>query len=133
MAVIFHICNSIAEFQQYIEQSIVDTKSALGSQLKRISEVRKAYEQAKKSTAGGKIADTETKQLSASGFKILINPTKEHELILMEETFSTLQNKLDAYERVKELYPRLQGQNMKIGVILDDGLPTAFMLYTENK
>jgi flagellar motility protein MotE (MotC chaperone) len=111
----------------------MDTKSALGSQLKRISEVRKAYEQAKKSTAVAKIADTETKQLSASGFKILINPTKEHELILMEETFSTLQNKLDAYERVKELYPRLQGQNMKIGVILDDGLPTAFMLYTENK
>jgi hypothetical protein len=54
----------------------------------------------------------------------------EHELALMEEEFSSLQDKLSAFEQVKELYKVLTDERMRVGVVLNEGMPSAFMIYS---
>ena len=48
-------------------------------------------------------------------------------LKLMEETFSSLQDTLTAFESTKALLPHMTNDKMKVGMVLDDGLPSAFM------
>jgi len=118
---------SVSDFKTFIEQNISETKSKLGTQLTQIGDARKKYEEAKK--RGATSSKKDVKQMEIAGFKVLVNPTEEHELTLMEESFSSLEDKLNAFERVKELYRSLTNENMRIGIVLEDGVPEAFMFY----
>lgn len=133
MTISFSVCNSVPEFKKFVEQGIAETQSALGKQMTQIGVVRKKYEEAKKAAGvtglGKKLPARDVKKTTIAGFNVLLNPSQEHELTLMEEAFSSLQDKLNTFERAKGLYSVLSDERMKVGIVLEDGVPTAFMLY----
>jgi hypothetical protein len=114
--------DSVPNFKKYIEQTIAETKTAMGTQMRSIDELKK-----KLNTKGKAGSAADTKRLEIAGFKVLMNPTIEHELKLMEETFSSLQERLEMFEKTKELFPHMTNQNMRIALVLEDSLPSAFM------
>jgi len=136
LAITISFFSSIAEFKNYVEKSITETKTSLGTHLSRTEDIRRRYDKSrkhfetlKKLTGGKQQVPKDTKQMEVGGFKVLVNPTAEYELTLMEETVSTLQDKLDAFEKAKEMFPVLNDEETKIGVVLNEGIPSGFMLY----
>ncbi len=133
MTISFIICNSVPEFKKFVEKNITETQAALGIQMKHIGLARKRYEEAKKAAGvsglNQKLPMPGVKKTTIAGFNVLLNPSLEHELNLMEEAFSSLQEKLNAFEQVKNLYPTLSNERMKVGIVLEEGVPMAFMLY----
>jgi ABC-type thiamine transport system ATPase subunit len=133
MTISFIICNSVPEFKKFVEKNITETQATLGIQMKQIGLARKKYEEAKKAAGvsglNQKLPMTGVKKTTIAGFNVLLNPSLEHELNLMEEAFSSLQEKLNTFEQVKNLYPTLSDERMKVGIVLEGGLPVAFMLY----
>ncbi len=128
--------DSGSEFIKHVEQSIVETKTLLGVQMNQIEETRKRYDKEKKRNdtlkrlAGGKREILQdTKQLEMAGFKVLVNPSPEYELTLMEDAINSLQEKLDAFERTKQIFPQLGEDNLRIGMVQSEGVPTGFMMY----
>jgi hypothetical protein len=126
VAITFITFNSIGDFKRYVDQTIAETKSAMGIQMSSIDQLKRRHGSAK----GSKNPSEESQRKELAGFKVLVNPTVDHELKLLEETFSTHQDKLIVFEKVKELYPHLK-EEMKVGVVLEEGVPTAFMLHTD--
>jgi hypothetical protein len=133
MTISFIICSSVSEFKRFVEGNIAETQNALGIYMKQIDVVRLRYEEAKKaagmSGSDRRLPTEDVRKTTIAGFNVLLNPSAEHELKLMEESFSSLQEKLETFEQVKGLYPVLSNERMKVGVVLKDGLPAAFMLY----
>jgi len=137
MAITIKFFDSVSAFGKYIDQISTETKNALGQHLSQIEEIRKRYENTRKRFEGlkklaGNKADAlkDTKKLDVAGFKVLVNPSAEYELTLMEEAINSLQERYDAFAKVKEqLLPSLTEENTKIGVVLNDGHPTGFMFY----
>jgi len=136
LAIVISRFDSVSSFTKYVEQMVQETKSALGAHMAEIEEIRKKYDKAKKrydvmkKLTGGK-ADVlkDTKQTEVAGFKVLVSPSAEYELTLMEEAITSIQEKLDAFERTKELFPMLTEENMRIAAVVNDGIPTGFMFY----
>jgi hypothetical protein len=131
LAITVTFFSSASELSKYVEQTVADVKAALGYHLKEIEAIRQRYEKAKKRyegfkkfTGGKADALKDTKQLEVAGFKVLVNPTAEYELTIMEEAISSLQERLDAFEKTRELIPAVSDENMKIGMVLNDGTPT---------
>lgn len=125
MSITFITFNSVGELKKYVDQTIAETKSAMGIQMRSIDELKRRHDSAKKPKNHSEI---QRKELA--GFKVLVNPTEEHELKLREETFSTLEGIMIEFEKVKELYSHLK-EDAKVGVVLEEGVPTGFMLYTD--
>jgi hypothetical protein len=139
MAVTVTIYNSTAEFKKYVDKTIADIKTELGAHMALTEEIRKKYDRTKKRyetlkklTGGKSDVLKDTKQLDVAGFRVLVNPTAEYELKLMEESVSSLQDKLNAFDRIKELYSVMTDETMKVGVVLSDGTPTGFMFYLQD-
>ena len=127
MSITFITFNSVGDFKKYVDQTIAETKSAMGVQMRSIDEIKRRQS----STKGPKNPAEQSQRKELAGFKVLVNPTVEHELKLLEETFSTFQDKLTVFEKVKEqLYPHLK-EEMRLGLVLEEGVPTAFMLHTD--
>lgn len=130
---------SASDFIKYIDQAITEIKASLGDHMKQVEAIRQRYEKVKKRhdtlkklLGGKKEVASDAKQLEVAGFKVLINPSAEYELSLLENVVSSLQEKLDAFERTKELLPLLKSEeDMRISMVLDDGIPSGFMLYVE--
>ncbi len=142
MAVTTIHLQSAEEFTKYIDQEIGQIKKTLGAYMKDIEEIRLRYEKLKKrydaikrlatGTKDANMLNPETKQLEVAGFKVLMNPTAEYELSLMENVVASLQEKLNAFERSKELLPLFSSEEgMTVTMVLDDGIPTGFMVYVE--
>jgi len=135
MAITVTFFDNVNDLSKYVDQSIADTKAALGYHTQHIEEVRKRYDKSKKRIEGfrklGGKADhlKGTKQVEVAGFRVLVNPTAEYELTIMEEAITSIQDRLEAFEKAKQLYPAVSDENMKIGMILNDGVPTGFMFY----
>jgi len=123
MAINFLVFESVTDFKKYIDQAIAETRTAMGVQMKNIDGLKRKMGDAK--NKGRTNADI--KKLEIAGFKVLVNPTIEHELKLMEETFSSLQDILTSLEGTKGLIPHVPNDKTKIGMVLEDGLPSAFM------
>lgn len=139
MAITINFFDNVSELSKYVEQAVSDTKTTLGSHLKVVEDVRKRYDKAmkryegfKKLTKGKSDHLRDTKQLEVAGFKVLVNPTSEYELTLMEEAITSLQDRLAAFEKTKELFPAVSDENMKIGMVLNDGTPTGFLFYVQD-
>lgn len=129
MSINFILFDSVADFQNYVERTIAETKTMMGSQMRIIDEVKRKNENLK--NKGGRAAG-QSQRTDIAGFKVLVNPGVEHELRLMEETFSALQDRLTEFERTKEMFPHVKDAT-KVGIVLEDGLPSGFMLYTNKK
>ncbi|MCI0558984.1 MAG: hypothetical protein MN733_10850 [Nitrososphaera sp.] len=139
MTITISFFETIPEFKKYVEHSITETKTQLGSHLSQTEEVRQRYDKSrkhydtlKKFTGGKQEVPKNTKQMEVAGFKVLVNPSAEYELTLMEEAVSTLQERLDAFEKTKELFPVVAEDGMKIGVVLNEGIPSGFMFYVKD-
>ena len=134
LAITVAFYESVEELQKSVDRAISDSKTVLGNTFQKTEEVRKRYDEIRnhfdpsKSKGKGQRA-TETRQQEISGFKVLINPTVDYELRLMEESATSLQEKIETFEKVKELYPMLSSQNTKIAMILNDGVPSGFMFF----
>jgi hypothetical protein len=127
--------DSVPEFKKHIEAAIGETKTTLGMTLQKTEEVRKRYEVVKKhfeslqKLSGKKEIPKDTKQMEVASFKVLVNPSADYELTLMEESVSSLQEKIDSFEKTKELFPSLSNESMKIAMVLNEGVPAGFMFY----
>ena len=95
----------------------------------RYEKTKKRLDLIKKMTGGRQEAAKDTKQTEISGFRVLMNPTAEYELNLMEEAITSLQERLTNFENSREIFPVLSEETMKVGVVLNDGLPTGFLFY----
>jgi alanyl-tRNA synthetase len=141
MALIAVTFGSASDFINYVDQTINEIKSTLGNHMNQVEEIRQRYEKVKKRhetikrlLSGKKEIGSDAKQLEVAGFKVLINPSAEYELSLLENVVSSLQEKLNAFEKTKELLPLLKSEeDMRISMVLDDGIPSGFMLYVEEK
>lgn len=138
MSIAVSMFNSAPDFAKHVEKSITETKNALGIYMREIEEVRKRYDKTKKrydtlkKLTGGKTdVLKDTKQIDVAGFKVLVNPTAEYELSIMEEAIASLQEKATLFEKAKELFPVLTDESMKVGMVTNDGIPTGFMLYIQ--
>ena len=135
MAITVIFFDSISEFKKHIEAAIGETKTTLGITLQKTEEVRKRYEVVKKQfeslqkLSGKKEIPKDTKQMELASFKVLVNPSADYELTLMEESVSSLQEKIESFEKTKELFPSLSNESMKIAMVLNEGVPAGFMLY----
>lgn len=126
MSINFMLFSSVADFRNYVETTIAETKTAMGSQMRAIDEVKRKHRNLdSKSTDQSQRTDIE-------GFKVLVDPSVEHELRLMEETFSTHQDRLTAFEKTKEIFPHTKNVT-RVGVVLEDGIPSGFMFYTNHQ
>lgn len=137
MAITINLFDNVSALSKYVDQTIADTRASLGAHMRQVDEIRRRYEKVKKQyeglkkLSGGKNDSLrDTKQLDIAGFKVLVNPTAEYELTLMNEAISSLQDQLKEYEKTKELFPSVSDENMKIGMVLNDGVPTGFIFYT---
>lgn len=135
MTVTIMFFESVPEFKNHVERTISETKSTLGQTLAKTEDVRKRYDvtmkrfEALKKLSGKKEIPKDTKKLEVAGFKVLVNPSADYELTLMEESVSSLQEKLEAFEKTKEIFPALNGDSMKIAMVLNEGVPAGFMFY----
>jgi hypothetical protein len=138
VAVTVTFFESVPDFKRHVDETIAETKTTLGMTLQKTEEVRKRYEVAKKhfdslrKLSGKKDVPKDTKQMEVATFKILINPSADYELTLMEESVSSLQEKLESFEKTKELFPSLTENQMKIAMVLNEGVPAGFMFYVPN-
>lgn len=129
---------SVPDFKKHVDAAIAETKTTLGVTLQKTEEVRKRYEVVKKhfdslrKLSGKKEIPKDTKQMEVASFRVLINPSADYELTLMEESVSSLQEKLESFEKTKELFPSLTEDKMKIAMVLNEGIPAGFMLYVPN-
>ena len=131
---------SPSEFTKYVEQTITETKAALTKYNGDIEEVRRRYEKTKKKPEASKKQlgsqkelHVETKQTDVAGFKVLMNPTPDYELTLMEEVITSLQEKASAFESARGIFPVLGNNATKVSMILNEGIPTGFMLYMQGQ
>jgi len=127
---------SISEFKKHVDATINETNKTLGIALQRTEAIRRRYEAKKKEVdslqklAVKKDFSKDTKQMEVASFKVLVNPSADYELTLMEESVSSLQEKIESFEKTKELFPSLSNESMKIAMVLNEGVPAGFMFYS---
>lgn len=132
MGIIISFFESTEDLSKYVELQLAEAKNTLLSHSSRVSEAQKRLEQSGVGNGGKKKhgIQSDTKKTEIAGFKVLINPTANYELNLLDEAIRSAQQKIEVLERVtKQLLPSLK--NGRIAAILDDGIPTAFMHYVD--
>lgn len=132
MGIVISFFDSIEDLSRHMDQQLAETRKVLLSHSKKVDEARKKFDEAGMGREDKKKWEGQggTKQTEVSGFKVLVNPTANYELNLLDEAIRSAQQKIEALERVtKQLLPSLK--NGRIAAIFDDGIPTAFMHYLE--
>ncbi len=128
------------DFEGYVLQEIAEAKKTILSYTEKLNNASRRYESLPKGdgkkkskwTGGGSDVPASTKQQEVEGFKILVNPTPNYELSVLDEAIRSVQERLEALEKIeKRLMPVLQN-HPNITAIFDDGIPVAFM-YGEEK
>jgi hypothetical protein len=138
MAITIHRFHSPTELVNYIDKMLSDTRNILSFHMKEIEEIRIRYEkyrkrnEAIKKLTGGKGEIATTKQLDISGMRVLVNPTAEYELSLLENVIVSIQGKIEAFQKIKDTLPSIGVEGMRISLVLNDGVPTGFMLYMQD-
>ena len=132
MGIIISFFESREDLSKYVEQQLAEAKNTLLSHSRRLSEAQKRFDLEGRGQDSKKKREkqNDTKQSDIAGFKVLINPTANYELNLLDESTKSVQEKIEVLERVRNQFlPNLK--NGKISAIFDDGIPTAFMHYTD--
>jgi hypothetical protein len=133
MGIIISFFESREDLSRYIEQQLSEAKNTLLSHSRRLSEAQKRFdlEGGGQDSKKKREKQNDTKQSDIGGFKVLINPTANYELNLLDEATKSVQEKIEVLEKVRNQFlPNLK--NGKISAIFDDGIPTAFMHYPDN-
>ena len=122
---------SLQDMRKYVDKSISETKSALGETYAKTEEIRKRYEFSKgdQTQGGKKSGPSNIKQKEVAGFRVLVNPTPDYELKVIEDSVASLQERIEMLEKTKELYPALDKQGARIAMVLDEGVPSGFMFF----
>jgi hypothetical protein len=138
MAITIYRFQSATELASYLDKVLSETKNTLSLHLKETEDIRIRYEknrkrnEAIKKLTGGKGEIATTKQLDFSGLRVLVNPTAEYELSLMENVIVSLQARIDAFQKIKDTVPTIDFEGMRVSLVLNDGIPTGFMLYMQD-
>jgi hypothetical protein len=130
------------DFARYVMHEIGEAKKTILSYTQKLNDASKRFDalpksggknNSNKSKWTGQDLSGNTKQREVEGFKILINPTPNYELSILDEAIKSSQERLEAFEKIdKHLLPGLKNRGM-ITAIFEDGLPIAFMMYNEEQ
>jgi hypothetical protein len=126
-----------AEFVKYLEDSIVKLKSKHATYTKLLQETKDREERRRKRIT--KLRElkqeenlNETRKFELGGYPVLLDPTPEYELKLIEHILFCLQDNLSAFERTRELVPlALSGEISKVCIVLSNNVPVGCMVYSE--
>jgi len=127
--------STIAEFIKSVDDAIAELRRILGEHLRKIEELRVRVEQETKlksviSRLGLTTAPSGT-ELSLKTIKIVINPTAEQELVMLEQALESINNRLTqltALRKDLDALAPLSDVNVKITVIYVDGIPKNIIL-----
>lgn len=140
MAINLLFFSTSEDFAGYVIQEIVEAKKTILSHTQKLNDASKRFDNnslpksdgGKKPKWRGSELPGNTKQQEVEGFKILVNPTPNYELSILDEAIKTVQERLEVFERIeKHLLPGLKN-HAKITAILEDELPIAFMYNEEH-
>ena len=140
MAINLLFFSTSEDFAGYVIQEIVEAKKMILSHTQKLNEASRRFDNnslpkgdgRKKPKWGGSELPGNTKQQEVEGFKILVNPTPNYELSILDEAIKSAQDRLEVFERIeKHLLPGLKN-HAKITAILEDELPIAFMYNEEH-
>jgi hypothetical protein len=119
MGITVHFFDSSKDLGGYIEQQLKQARDLMLSHSRRLEETRKKFDGAQ--AKGGK-----SRQSEVAGFRVLVNPTADYELKILDEAIRSCQERIEALERAKgQLLPTLGGT--RVAAIFEEGIPTAFM------
>jgi prefoldin subunit 5 len=127
--------STIAEFIKSVDDAIADLRKILGEHLRKIEELRVKVEQEAKlksviSRLGLTAAPSGT-ELSLKTIKVVVNPTAEQELAMLEQALESINNRLTQLTTLRKdldaLAP-LSDVNVKITVVYVDGIPKNIIL-----
>jgi hypothetical protein len=129
---ILHFSNA-EDFAGFVVQEIVEAKKTILSHTQELNDASRRLDNLsigdgkKKPKWFGANLQERTRQREIEGFKILVNPTPDYELSILDEAIKAAQDRLEAFERLeKHLLPSLK-DHTKITVISEDGIPIGFM------
>lgn len=139
MAINLLYFSTAEDFTGYVIQEIAEAKRAILSHTQRLNDASRRFDSLPKDNGKKKLmkrAESEspgnTRQREVEGFRILVNPTPNYELSILDEAIRSAQERLEALERLeKHLLPDLKN-HAKITAIFEDGLPIAFMYNEDN-
>jgi prefoldin subunit 5 len=127
--------STIAEFIKSVDDAIAELRKVLGEHLRKIEELRVRVEQEAKlksviSRLGLTAAPSGT-ELSLKTIKIVVNPTAEQELAMLEQALESINNRLTqltALRKDLDALAPLSDVNVKITVVYVDGIPKNIIL-----
>jgi uncharacterized coiled-coil protein SlyX len=127
--------STIAEFIKSVDDTIAELRKILGEHFRKIEELRVKVEQEAKlksiiSKLGLTAAPSGT-ELSLKTIKIVVNPTAEQELAMLEQALESINNKLTqltALRKDLDALAPLSDVNVKITVVYVDGIPKNIIL-----
>ncbi len=137
MSVAIKEYSSLKEFLDELEETAKQLRSLLGEYLRKLDDLRvKAESQRKLLEFIGKLAGKPISQLGGgadikiSNMRILVNPTADQELSIVEELVEKLNESLSRVETVKkELMPFADAvAEAKITAIYSEGLPKTIVI-----
>ena len=140
MAINLLFFSTSEDFAGYVIHEIVEAKKTVLSHTQKLNEASRRFNNnslpkgdgKKKSKWGRSELPGNTKQEEVEGFRILVNPTPNYELSILDEAIKSVQERLQVFERIeKHLLPGLKN-HAKVTAILEDDLPIAFMYNEEN-
>ena len=123
-----------AEFVKYLEDNIVKLKNKQERYSKLLQETTDKDERRRKRIAIVKALKQEenlskTQKFEVGGYPVLLNPTPEYELKLIEHVLFCLQDNLSAFERSRELVSlALSGEISKVCIVLSNDVPVGLSL-----
>jgi len=127
--------STIAEFIKSVDDAIADLRRILGEHLRKIEELRVRVEQeAKLKSVISRLGLTTAPsgaELSLKTIKIVVNPTAEQELAMLEQALESINNRLTqltALRKDLDALAPLSDVNVKITVIYVDGIPKNIIL-----
>lgn len=127
--------SSLDELFKYIDSQIDELRRKLGELLRVIEEVRIKAEQERKlksllSKVVGTSIETQTPVVELKNIKLLINPSAESEITLLEQLAEAINNKMMMLQAVKRDLEVLRGEEIvtTLRVVMIDGIPKGIII-----
>ncbi|MEM0030059.1 MAG: hypothetical protein QW572_06450 [Candidatus Nitrosocaldus sp.] len=118
------------ELLTYVEQEITTTRNNIKVHTEKAEEQRRKYTNLKGKYDEELLKGVSIEQRKVSGFKVLMNPTVEYELYIHESIVASLQEKLEALERTKNMAKFMRAESVeKVVMVVEDGKPVGFIVY----
>lgn len=136
MAISLTFFNAASDLDKFIDEQLIQAKDILHSYSTMLEETRKKFDDTvieqtetkklKKSSAPGNV-----KKIDIEGFKILVNPSLDYEMKVLDEAILAIQERIAGLEKAKKNIIPLLKKSSRIIAIFDENVPTAFMYREE--